>query len=223
MRTTSSSQSSSPGVAAAARLCTTIRVALWRSLLLKVQLLFQTVFAQTKAQTLLGKEVYNKLFPKTASLPAPTTTAVHYRFIRGEVVGKALEKGEGKVDSMRAHVDPALCQHPENAMKPRANGPKMWWTCTKCLSRWERLTIQQVEGLNQDPGDQSIVTFGKHMGSTYLQVLEDQNYVQWIQHTVQHGDPSPEQQKLAGYNQTKALEETYEMDGYQYMDQDGEL
>jgi len=34
--------------------------------------------------------------------------------------------------------------------------------------------------------------------------------------TVQHGEPSPELQKLASYIQTKALEETYEMDGFQY-------
>ena len=62
------------------------------------------------------------------------------------------------------------------------------------------------------------------MGSTCLQVLEDQNYVQWIQMTAQHGDPAPELQKLASYIQTKSLEETYEMDRYQYMEQDdGEL
>ena len=171
---------------------------------------------------MLGKNVYEQLFMKATQLPAPTVT--NYRFIRGEVVGKALPPGEGRVDAKKATADPALCKHPENVMIARGNGPTKWWLCKACLSRWERLTPQEIDqSPNQDPGDHTIVTFGKHMGSTYLQVLEDQNYVQWIQMTAQHGDPSPDLQKLASYIQTKALEETYEMDGYQYMDQDGEL
>ena len=71
--------------------------------------------------------------------------------------------------------------------------------------------------------DQSIVIFGKHMGSTYLQVLQDPNHCQWIQITSQHGDPSPELQKLACYIQQKNLEETCEMGGYEYMKVEEEL
>lgn len=133
------SQSTSSCAAAAARLSSVQRTALWRRLLIKVSVLFQTVAAQTKALFLLGKEVYDKLFQKVVKLPAPTQ--VKYRFLKGQVLGKALEMGAGRVDEKKAHMDPAMCQHPDTVIMPRANGPKKVWTLPDILFKSTHIKI----------------------------------------------------------------------------------
>ena len=210
-----------PGnAAAAARLSESERVLLWERLLRKVSIIFQTLYQQRKARLLLGEKVYDHLFQKevTAASSKPTP-ALELRFLRGEVVGKALDPGAGKVDKARAHMDAAMCQHPDSAMKTRSNGKQKWWACIKCLSRWERLSVNEVPAQNLEASDQTLVTFGKHAGETFLETYQtDKQYCQWVQSTVENENSSVEFQRLAAYIHTKELEETYEMDGFEYTD-----
>eukprot|EP00971_Amphidinium_carterae_P260031 5159335-Amphidinium_carterae.2 len=40
----------------------------------------------------------------------------------------------GKIGS----VQPDLCKHPQERLRPRGNARNAWWTCLDCGSRWER-------------------------------------------------------------------------------------
>ena len=73
------------------------------------------------------------------------------------------------------------------------------------------------------PVSERLSEFGKHMGSTFLEVYEqDREYCLWILETVEKGDPSAEIHQFAQYLQNKLLEETYERDSY-HMEMDSEL
>jgi hypothetical protein len=213
----SSSRSTSTPTAKAgsAKYSESERVSKWKTLFLKVMVILQTVAQQSKAKYLLGEMIYNKLFV-TNKIQAPTTETVKYRYQNGQVIGKPLPAGEGKVDRSKVQMDPAVCQHPSHAMKARGNTTTKWWTCAQCLSRWERLAVEQISNLQEEPEDLSILTFGKYMGSSYAEVYEmDKPYCSWILNTAEKGDSSPLLQHFAQYLQVKELEATYEMDSFE--------
>ena len=95
-------------------------------------------------------------------------------------MGLALSRGEGKADAKKAHMDPAVCQHPEEDMMQRGNAKSSWWFCAKCMSRWVRTDLALVNTLTPEPNSLDLVTFGRHMGKTYEQVLQDAAYCKWI-------------------------------------------
>ena len=216
----SRSTETSTARAGSAKLSEHERLSLWKTLLLKVSLVLQTVAQQTKVKYLLGEAVFNKWF-LVSPIPEPQVQAIKYRFIKGQAVGKPRPQGEGKVDKTKAHMDPAMCQHPDDKMKPRGNKGDKWWLCSACLNRWDRLEMSELN-LSEGSMDLSILKFGKHMGSTFMEVYhQDRAYCQWILETVENGDPSTEIHQFAQYLHSKALEETYEMDSFNMpMDQD---
>ena len=167
-----------------------------------------------KTKLLLGERVYKTLLP---SLPEPVASPhVKYRFVRGEVVGRQLTPGQGKEDLKKKTMEPAMCQHPDSAMKARGNQAEKWWLCTQCCSRWERKQLGYVMGSQeQDPQDLDLVTFGKHMGAQYLEVYQtDPVYCRWVLQTMEEGDTSEALVRLAKYIYNKKIAETYEADGY---------
>ena len=196
---------------ASANLSTDVRLSLWKKLLLKMFLILQTVYQQNKAKFLLGEKVYNNLFASSTALQVKEPTKC--RFLKGQMVGKARSRGTGRVDTMRANMDPSMCQHPDHLMRARGNKGDQWWICTGCLSRWDRLEASDPSP--NDCQDLGLLKFGKHMGSTFLEVYEqDREYCLWILETVEKGDPSAEIHQFAQYLQNKLLEETYECDNY---------
>ena len=197
---------------------------MWRTILLKVNLVLHMVYQQTKLKYLLGQDVCDRLFGQT--LPQPILPPqLRYRFINGQAVGKSRPPGEGKMDKMRAQMDPAMCQHPTDKMKPRGNRGDKWWICTACLSRWDRLdhmAVNTINDMNLADRDRNILQFGKHMGSTFLEVYQqDPEYCRWIVQTVDQGylpeGPTSENHlQFSQYFNHKALEDTWESDNLQY-------
>ena len=207
-------KSSSPGKFH--RLSSQERTCLWRTLLLKVSLLFRTLQQLGKAQILLGKETYDRIFGMSQS-QLSNQEPVQFRMVKGEVVGRRLTAGGGKVDLKRAHKDPTMCEHPHHSMKARSNKTAKWWTCVDCLSRWERLPANTLLEMNPEDLGQEMVSFGKHAGSTYQQVKqEDPKYCQWVMQTTEYGEPSPEMRRLAQY--LKPVEEIIISDTDSVMD-----
>jgi hypothetical protein len=179
---------------------------MWKRLLLKINVMFQMLAMQVKTKTILGEKAYDALFQMgPQKLTAQNVQPVRYRFIRGQVVGQALPRGQGKKDSIKAHMDPAMCLHPEKSMMARGNAKTQWWTCQVCLSRWARLAQAEVTTQTGMPQDQDLVIFGKYTGSTYLEVLQDATYCNWIMDTMENdsGMMKPESseqfQRLAQY------------------------
>ena len=199
--------------AAVAKLSESERVSMWRSLFIKISLVFQMIATQTKTKMLLGDKVFHSLFPivqgKVNSQP-PTP----FRIIKGQVVGKLLPRGEGKKDALTAHMDPAMCSHQEPDMVARANKQIQWWTCKKCQSRWERAPMDNWLHLDSPPLSEDLVIFGKYMGSTYKEVLTDAPYCQWVMTTVDAGEASAPLHRLAKYIHQQSLEATFEADGF---------
>ena len=106
----------------------------WKAMVLKIMVMFQTLYFQNKAKHLLGPQIYANLFQTKIVNIVQESTPI--RYLRGQVVGKALPRGEGKKDKAKASVDPTMCQHPEEDMMPRGcRKDALWWTCRKCLSR----------------------------------------------------------------------------------------
>ena len=110
-------------------------VSRWKSLAIKLNLIFQMIATETKVKKLLGEPVFNRWFT-----PAVTETVTRAdqptvsRVIRGQAVGRRLAPGEGKEHKKKAHMDPAMCLHPEADMQGRGNKVNKWWFCTKCMS-----------------------------------------------------------------------------------------
>jgi hypothetical protein len=203
--------------AATARWSEQERLSHWKSLLLKVFLLFQTIAQQTKSKLMLGETVYNYMFQTKVICPAPERT--QSRFVRGEAVGKPLPRGEGKTDRAKAHVDPVMCLHPDEDMLARGNKTTAWWTCKKCNSRWER-TNSFVS--THQPTDLEMVRFGKHAGTTFQDLYaNDLSYCLWAVRTAEEEAANPgcgianqALKRLAAYCCQKQMEESYEADDF---------
>ena len=179
---------------------------------IKIQLVFQTIFQQTKAKALLGQTVYNQLFQvKVVSMDTPPQK---YRFVKGQALGKALPQGEGKKDQTTAHMDPTMCQHPDDEMLLRGNKGNLWWTCKKCLSRWERIPASQINTQTGEPVGTDRLTFGKHAGETYEEVYQnDQQYCSWAEWTVaEEASTSAPLARFVEWVGTTRLLESFEAD-----------
>ena len=74
----------------AGSLSTTERLALWRRLLLKVRLVFESAAMTLEVKTLLGTKVYQRLYPlaRTAVLTVANSSRPFYRVIGKEVMAK---------------------------------------------------------------------------------------------------------------------------------------
>ena len=198
-------------------------VSRWRSLALKLNLIFQMIATQSKVKKLLGEPVFNRWFT-----PAVTETVTRAdqptvsRAIRGQAVGRRLAPGEGKEDKKKAHMDPAMCQHLEADIKERGNKVNKWWFCTKCMSRWVRTDLALVTSETPEPNSQDLVTFGRYMGRTYEQVLQDRSYCDWVMNTVAQGEAIQNANlvRLAEYIHHVQVTDTYAADDWADMDQE---
>ena len=197
-------------------------LASWQRLMLKTSLIFQMIAVRSKTKMLLGTAVYNVWFtPAVQEGTSQSSQPTVYRVIKGQAVGRQLARGAGVKDLENARSDPAMCQHPEASMQPRANAKQKWWNCKLCASRWERTDFAQVNP-SADPLDDDLATFGKHMGKTYAQIYEsDQGYCDWVMQTVSHGESSsaPALERLAHFIHSKQTAETFAADGWEEMDQ----
>ena len=187
----------------AGSLSTTERLALWRCLLLKVRLVFESAAVTFKVKTLLGTEVYQRLYPpaRKAALTVASSSRPFYRVIGGEVMAKEVAPGIGTKDQARSSMDPTMCLHPTESLMPRGSKALKWWTCKLCLRRWERIPLSAYQPKNSDLNELDLVTFGKYAGLTYGNLYEtDKNYVEWVLMTAeQSNDTSPGLQRLAKY------------------------
>jgi hypothetical protein len=186
--------------------------------LLKVWWVFEQITLQSKTRAILGEKVYDAWF--TAPMPewvSEMSQPVVLKVIRGQAVGRQLARGTGAVDLAKAHMDPSMCQHPEDSMIQRGNAKQKWWLCTKCASRWNRLDVEQVN-TNPEPLDDDVVTFGLHMGKKFVQVyMQEPGYCEWVMNTVAQADTvtcSPALQRLAHFIHTHQMLETHAADGW---------
>ena len=72
-------------------------------------------------------------------------------------------------------------------MKARGNLTAKWWTCSACQARWKIIEISTAH-LESPPGDNELVTCGRHCGKTMLQVYQIKTYAQWVLMTMEAGD-----------------------------------
>ena len=108
-------------------------------------------------------------------------------------MGKKLDKDGAGIPT----VSKALCDHPDSAMKRGGNdnrksgGGTKWWTCDLCKQRWERIPMATISpDYNQVPTDHDLLTQGRYMGSTYLEVItQDWPYCEWVV-TTSHQESS---------------------------------
>ena len=56
---------------------------------------------------------------------------------KADIVGNPLSRSDAK----RWIYDPEMCTHDEKSI--HGNGKALWFTCTRCGSRWERLSVEQ--------------------------------------------------------------------------------
>ena len=176
--------STSGSTADAAHLSSTEMWSQWKHLLLKASVLLQT-FGRPRRRFSWARMYTTNCFRKSPKL---NTT--------GNQVPFPLERGSGKVPQGKSRGSgPTEGSHgSSNVPTSGVSGEGK-----QCLVRWERLAPGSVHPETEEVTDTSIVTSVKHVGWTYLQALEDENYCRWIQMTAEHGDPSPELQKLAAY------------------------
>ena len=123
------------------------------------------------------------------------------------VVGKELNKATGAKDMKKHTHDPAICQHPSDQMFGRGGrGGQIWWTCTGCGNRWERVPLSKFETTSPS-SDKDLLTFGKYLGKSYDYVyLNDPQYCGWVLMTAESGDsPSPQLIKFAKYLATREI------------------
>ena len=103
----------------------------------------------------------------------------------------------------------------------RGNKVTTWWTCSKCLSRWERLPVHEIP--QTECTDMDLMNFGKHAGSSYVDVWNmDQEYCMWAVKTVEEdmANPgcavaNPALRRFASYVYDKMTQETYTADDFQ--------
>jgi hypothetical protein len=173
-------------------------VARWKILVLKLLWVLETFALKRRTQAALGEESYKRIFQRArVESRRNDQTQTFDRLINGELVGKPLKPAEGV-----PQVDPAMCNHPTAEMKRRANKMK-WWTCTLCLSRWERLPLVVVDG---PPTGREILMQGPHAGKSFREILETEHqYAHWVRLTAEASseEASPQVLRLAAYLQTK--------------------
>ena len=104
----------------------------------------------------------------------------------------------------QAKVDPALCQHPNEQLKPKSNKKDDkgidWFVCVGCACRWERMKLSDVEPKSQMFTDKDLVTFGDYLGKTYSDVWRDPVTAQHIIRTAEiEKSASPAVKRLAMY------------------------
>jgi hypothetical protein len=214
---TASRSSSQPATRVTRTLTSEQVMARWQTLVLKIGLIFRMIATETTVKQLLGELVYNRWFRKPMTDTA--TRAIQpivSRVIKGQAVGRELARGEGKQDAKKASMDPALCQHPESDMQSRGNAKNSWWHCAKCMSRWERTDVALVNTQTQEPNSMDLVTFGRHMGKTYEQVLQDPQYCKWVLETVEQGESvsNLNLRRLGDYIHHVQMQATYAADDW---------
>ena len=98
------------------RLSIHTRLHLWRRLLLKICWLFEMIAQRCKTQAILGEKVYDAWFtvPMPESVSQSSQPVVH-RVIKGQAVGRQLDRGTGKQDLEKAHMDPSCVNTPRTA------------------------------------------------------------------------------------------------------------
>ena len=90
------------------------------------------------------------------------------------------------------------------------------------MSRWVRTDLALVNSETPEPNSQDLVTFGKHMGRTYEQVLQDPSYCEWVMNTVAQGEAIQNANlvRLAEYIHHVQVTDTYAADDWADMDQE---
>eukprot|EP00971_Amphidinium_carterae_P352038 6492395-Amphidinium_carterae.2 len=99
---------------------------------------------------------------KATSVPSPL------RVLSGQAVGAELTVSTGRYGS----ADPAVCGHPNQQLKPRANAKTKWWTCLACGMRFQRFQWQ-----DQPPHAQEKMGMGRHRDLSFEEIPDD--YAQW--------------------------------------------
>ena len=100
-------------------------------------------------------------------------------------------------------------------MVSRGNKISQWWTCKKCLSRWERQPLTDLAPEASEPQDQDLVIFGKYIRTTNEELFrQDLAYCAWVMTTVDGGESSPALLRLAHYIHHKRLAQTYAADDF---------
>ena len=222
---TASRSSNQPATRPTRKLTSEQVVSRWQTLAIKIGLIFQMIAMETKVKKLLGEPVFNRWFsPAMTETVTRANQPIVSRVIKGQAVGLALSRGAGPKDALKAHMDPALCQHPEDDMQQRGNAKNKWWFCTKCMSRWVRTELALVNTLTPEPNSLDLVTFGRHMGKTYEQVLQqDPQYCQWVLDTVAQGESvnNHNLMRLGEFIHHVQLQDSYAADGWvEDMEQD---
>ena len=189
--------------------------------MIKVMWVFRSLEHKMQVQAVLGKAVYQRLYQEAKSTKERTTED-YSRVINGEIMGKKLEPAKGTPDT-----DPAVCIHPTTYLAKRSNTRwdyknnkqvgQNWFTCTKCLSRWERLPYKEVSqkadawrATHQEKG-QTIVNFGRYkdQNTTFEEIwMNDQQYANWVVSTADSETHPGEQLKelAAWFTQAQCLE-----------------
>ena len=130
----------------------------WRSLTIKLHLVIRVFTIKNMVKTLLGPQNYLRMCGNARRQAENPEAPIVTRVIGGEIVGKPKEPGDGVVQ-----IDPRLCQHPEQKMKPRGNRSDKWWTCESCQSRWERRSLESLIQTGPVTGGEIMLT-GRHLG-----------------------------------------------------------
>ena len=196
-------------------------MARWKIVVLKLLLVLENFNLKKRTQAVLGKEVYLRIFHQVRDQDTATTQDVT-KVINGEIVGKPMTPGEGRVE-----MDPEQCQHPTDRMKRAGNKAAKWWTCQQCQSRWTRMSLEDAVPTGIPRGSE-ILFFGKHVGKTFAHVFDNlPSYAQWVIRTAQeHGEEAqPQLLRLAKYlarraRQTELGQTQSDMEENWFMEED---
>ena len=169
-------------------------------------MILDQAFVKRARIAILGHDVYMNIFAEVKRVvnQDEKKESKNWQVIDGQYVGRKYPKpSKGSPE-----VDPAVCPHNPQYLKPRGNGRQNWWTCVACLTRWERIPIE-IKEEGADAKDSDVLAFGKHAGKTYLEVLTDYpSYTRWVISTDEHGDNTNKQfAHFARYIRKKEYEE----------------
>ena len=176
-------------------------------MVMKILMVFKVVDTKNKAKAVLGQDAYLRVFQQSKG--SEEEKKKFTKIINGEVVGKELPSS--KSASSEATMEPEMCPHPAKKMVRRGNKNSQWWTCTQCMTRWERLPLESLEPKAATTKDTDLVTFGQYEGKTYLEVFQDPTHAQYVLMTAEQ-DPkaSPAVKRLARYLVEKERSATWE-------------